>query len=70
MKEIHFVVNDQLCNVQPSDQYSAAMSLKISDISVQVCFSKDERPELKRRLMKNLPDAYEQRRVQCVSFSG
>ena len=46
------------------------MSLKISDIPVQVCFSKDERPELKRRLMKNLLDAYEQRRVQCVSFSG
>lgn len=58
-----FAVHGHLCNVQPSDQYSAVMSLKISDISVQICFSKDERPELKRRLMKNLPDAYEQRRV-------
>lgn len=70
MKEIHFVVNGYLCKVQPSDQYSAVMTLKVSDIPVQVCFSKDERPELKRRLMKNLLDAYEQRRVQCVSFSG
>lgn len=70
MKEIHFVVNGHICKVQPSDQYSAVMALKINDSPVTVCFSKEERPELKQRIMKNLLDAYEQRRVQCVSFSG
>ncbi len=64
-----FVVNGHLCKVQPSNEYSAVMALKINDSPVQVCFSKDERPELKRRLMKNLLDAYEQRRTQCVSIS-
>lgn len=66
----HLVVNGYSCNIQPSDQYSAVMALKINDSPVTVCFSKDERPELKQRIMKNLLDAYEQRRVQCVSFSG
>ena len=70
MNQTQLVIAGHLCVIQPSEQYSATMDLKIAGSPVHVCFTKEERPELKRRLMKNLLDAYEHRRMQCVSISG
>lgn len=61
MNGTQLVVGGHLCIVQPSDQYSAVLNLRIDDCRVRLCFTKDERPELKQRMMKNLMDAYEQR---------
>lgn len=68
MNETQLVVGGHLCIVQPSDQYSAVMDLRIDECRVRLCFTKDDRPELKRRMMKNLMDAYDQRRMQSASI--
>lgn len=55
------MIAGHLCSVQASDRYSAVVNLRVADSCVQLCFAKDNRPELKQRLMKNLMDAYDQR---------
>lgn len=64
MNGTQFVVGGHLCVVRPSDQFSAVVDLRIDDCPVRLCFTKDERPELKRRIMKNLIDAYEHRMLK------
>ena len=68
MNGTQLVIGGHLCIVHPSDQFSAVVDLRIDDCPVRLCFAKDERPELKRRMMKNLMDAYDQRRMQSASI--
>ena len=54
-------IEEQMCDIQISDRYSAIIDLEISGNKVELCFSKIERPDLKQRVLKNLVDAYEMR---------
>lgn len=61
MKETELVIAGHLCSVRLSDRFSAIVDMSIGGSGVELCFTKEERPELKQRIMKNLLDSYEQR---------
>jgi len=61
MNGTQVVIAGHLCNVRPSEQYSAVVDTQIDGCDVTLCFTKEARPEVRQRIMKNLLDAYDQR---------
>ena len=56
-------MNDEIkqMDIRISDQYSAIIDLEICGDKVQLCFCKEEKAELRRRILRCLTEAYELR---------
>lgn len=48
-------------DIRISDQYSAIIDLEICGDKVQLCFCKEEKEELRQRILRCLTEAYESR---------
>lgn len=70
MNEAEIMLDGHLCRVEASEQYSAIVHLQVAGSSVQLCFSKEEHPEVKQRIMRSLLDAYDQRISSPVKYWG
>ncbi len=56
-------MNDEIkqMDIRISDQYSAIIDLEICGDKVQLCFCKEEKAELRQRILRCLTEAYESR---------